>query len=294
MEQESNHEVRHALKPGLLKEFGRDHDGKVLLWIGRILQGELGTKDDKGAHAIQTNEEWFKRRPHVAGNLALGRAVGCVEQRSVARVLVTHEFVRRTRQNVGKTKVVTEEFDQTGHVLQREWRTLLCRAGLFALGQDFTVVEIVRHHVQLLRQNHLCAREIEIPAQVINVLAVQMTKDEVEEDKGRHELTGNAAGESDEHGVRNDTIDELMNPLHTNRELQEKGAKEEGEQVTHGSVRQHIHHHTQGVAEEESQRVIERFHIKADAIRERLNVCSDKRRNCVLYCIVSCVRQTKG
>lgn len=119
-----------------------------------------------------------------------------------------------------------------------------------------------------------------------------MAKDQVEENKSRHQLAREASWERNEHGVGNHTVDELMNPLNTNRKLQEKGAKEEGKEMTHRSVGKQIHNHTQRVAEEQSQCVIERLDIESDTIRKTLDVSGDKRRNCA-YVQMSDIEKSK-
>jgi hypothetical protein len=107
-----------------------------------------------------------------------------------------------------------------------------------------------------------------------------MTKDQIQQDKGGDEFARETAGQREEHDVRDHAIDELMNPLHTDGELQQECPKKEGEQMTHRAVREHIHDHPERVAEEESECVIECFDIESDTIGEVLNVCCDKRRDC--------------
>lgn len=51
--------------------------------------------------------------------------------------------------------------------------------------------------------------------------------------------------------------------------------------MTHSSVWEHVHDHTQRVTEEKSQRVIECFHIESDAISKALDVSRNKGRNYV-------------
>lgn len=281
MEKESYHEVGHALEPRLLKELRLNNNREVFLWIRWVLQRKLRANGDERSHAVQTDKERLERRPQVARDFSSGLAIRCVEQCSVASILVANELVRRSCQNVRKAKAVAEKLDKTWHFLESKGSTLLRGPRLLALGEDLTVVEIVGQHVEFLSQNHLGSGKIKIPSQVVDVLSVKMAKDQVEKNKGRYELARNASRERNEHGVGNHTVDELMNPLNTDCKLQEEGSEEEGEQVTHNSVGKQIHDHTQRVAEEQSQRVIERFNIESNAISEILDVGRNKRRNYV-------------
>ena len=122
--------------------------------------------------------------------------------------------------------------------------------------------------------------KVQIPTQVVNVLSMEMTKDTIQYDKDWNNGCTRLAREDHKHSIRHDAGNELMNPLHAKSKLKQKGTQKERKDMTHSSIRDHVHDHTQRITEKETKSVVQRLHVETNGIRELLNIVFDNARYC--------------
>ena len=72
----------------------------------------------------------------------------------------------------------------------------------------------------------------------------------------------------------------MVNPLDTNRKLEQKGAEQEGEEMAWFSKRHHVEDQPQWVAQEQSKNIAQGLDIEANGFGHGLNYVIDKRGDC--------------
>lgn len=278
--EQTNPHVCVTVDPRLGQEFGRQNDGRIRLWVLWVQERKVSSNGHKNDQVEQTDQKRLERRPNIGRDLALGLAVLVVHEAAVADTGVGRVFISGAGQDAGKAKGVSQEFKESRHILQGKGSTFVCGAVILSFGNAFSVVQVVSQHVELLGKNHLGTREVQIPAQIVNVLTMKMSKDAIGHNKDRYNHGTRLAREYHKHGVGNDAGNELMNPLHSEGELQQKGAQKKRKDVTHSSVWDLVHDHSQRIAEEETESVVQRLDVETNGIRELLHIVFDKARHC--------------
>ena len=118
--------------------------------------------------------------------------------------------------------------------------------------------------MEFLGNDHLAAGKVEIPPEVVDVGPVQMAEDAVSHDKDGDEVGVDPSGQDHKHEVDHDGREELVDPLHTEGELEQKGSREKGKDMTGLSVGQHVHDHSERIAEKETESVIACLDIESN------------------------------
>mmetsp|Transcript_7988 Transcript_7988/g.22951 ORF Transcript_7988/g.22951 Transcript_7988/m.22951 type:complete len:251 (-) Transcript_7988:49-801(-) len=200
------------------------------------------------------------------------------EEAAIACAVVDGEFRSGSGQAVGEAEQVSQKFEEAGNLLQCVLRALLGGAVGGSLGNHFSVVQVEGNHVQLLRDDHLGRGEVQIPTEVVDVLAVQMPQRHVRHREDWEHVGQRLSRQDEDHGVRQNCADHLVHPLNPHRELEQEGTYDERVCVSHVSVRNLVHDDAERVAQEEAENVRHGVNVHADRIRDDRHIILQERR----------------
>ena len=275
-EKQSNPLVQITVNPRTGQELlGEDNWGGILR-IGGVKKRELAGTDNEKTHGNDTDKEGTEGGPNLTGNLALGLAIGIIQETAVASVGVGLVLVSRTGQDGGKAKGITEVLNNAGDLVDGPRSALLGSTILLAVREKVSVVKVVGHAVKLDGDDHLRPSEIQIITQVVDVHAVQVTESHVRHEEDRNDSLGKLGGEDDKHGVADQRGDHLMNPLLANGELQEEGTEKEGKDMLDLAVGEHVHDDAQRVAREQTKGVVDGLGIETSSLGQTLHIVGNE------------------
>ena len=266
---------------------GKDNGGSILR-IGGVKKGELAGTNNEKSHGNDTDKKGTEGGPNLTGDLALGLAIGIIQETAIAGVGVGLVLVSRAGQNGGKAKGVTEVLNDAGDLVDGPGSALLGGTILLATGEKISVVKVVGHGIKLDGDNHLRTSEVQIIAQVVDVHAVQVTESHVRHEEDGNDRLGKLGREDDEHGIAYQGGDHLMNPLLANGELKEEGTEKEGEDMLDLAVGKHVHDDAQGVAREKTKRVVDGLGIETSSFGQALHIAGDECGDCSVLVLQRC------
>mmetsp|Transcript_25849 Transcript_25849/g.53970 ORF Transcript_25849/g.53970 Transcript_25849/m.53970 type:complete len:310 (+) Transcript_25849:477-1406(+) len=201
------------------QHFLRDKNRGGILRIIGIQEGVHPRPDNEDSKTRETAEEGAHRGPHLTRDLPLRLPRLIVQKRPVAGVGVKFVLVRRTSEDGREAEGVSQKFDNSGEGRDGNVSAFLRRPILLSFVDQFSVVKIVSEGVELHGEHHLRSREVHVPSEIIDVLAVQVSAGDVGHHEYRDERFGHLGGENEEHDVDGQGTDQLVDPLDSDRKL---------------------------------------------------------------------------
>ena len=206
----SDEEVKPAVKHWLTGAVLDEGNGQVLLWVIRVHHRQFGTHHHEEGERRNGRKERNEDMLYSRRDLPLGGAIGVVKEAPVGCILVDVELKGRPGKDIRKAKYVTEELEHVGAAIDRKLGALLGGPGKVpTLLDELSVVQVPCHGVKLDGHDHLCPREVEVPAHVVSVLPVNVAGDAVRNGKQRHEVPVDIGWEEEEASVGDECGDNL-------------------------------------------------------------------------------------